>query len=107
MGGVISPGGVYTAPASPGTYHVIAASHTDAGRSTAANLLLTSAGPITLSKQLKEFVIASTDPTLNPASRGSKEEQGPASQNVVATETETGGWRVRPRRGYRGAAIDA
>ncbi|WP_243295869.1 Ig-like domain-containing protein [Geothrix mesophila] len=43
LGGTITSGGVYTAPATPGTYHVIATSVADASKAASATLTVTAA----------------------------------------------------------------
>lgn len=44
-GGSVTSGGVYTAPTTPGTYHVVATSNADPSKTATATVTVTSAGP--------------------------------------------------------------
>ncbi|MBS1767176.1 MAG: hypothetical protein JST05_07230 [Acidobacteria bacterium] len=45
-GGTVTAGGVYTAPSSPGTYHVVATSATDSSETAVATVAVSSSAPI-------------------------------------------------------------
>jgi hypothetical protein len=60
-GGAVTSGGVYTAPSTPGTYHVVATSHADTSKTATATVTVTA--PVTVS-----VAISPTTATLLAAS---------------------------------------
>jgi hypothetical protein len=65
-GGTISSSGVYTAPVTPGTYHVVATSHADQSQSAIAQVIVgPGAGQITFGSQMTTQRIQNTATLLN------------------------------------------
>jgi len=70
--GIITSNGLYTAPASPGTYHVLATAQADASKSAAAAVTVTSSAsdPTVCSRIVPESVAPSIDCTPLPLASG-------------------------------------
>lgn len=87
-GGAITTGGVYTAPATPGTYHVVATSVVDASKSATAAVTVTAAPVVAVT-------VSPTAPTLltNGTQTFTATVTGNANTNVTwsVTEGPTGG----------------
>jgi hypothetical protein len=78
-GGAITQGGVYTAPTSPGTYHVVAKSGTDATQSGNATVTVT-AQPVTTPTPPATTPPASTGPQFYVATTGNDGSPGTIDQ---------------------------
>lgn len=57
VGGSVDAGGTYTAPASPGTFHVVATSNADKGKSDSATVTVNTPGPIAVFPALRSVMV--------------------------------------------------
>ena len=57
VGGSVDAGGTYTAPASPGTFHVVATSNADKGKSDSATVTVNTPGPIAVFPALRTVMV--------------------------------------------------